>query len=522
MPPAHPQTLYQSLLAMQFLLFDDYVIHAVQTQDTQVLERCNRRDMQAWVMASSVPLILERLSATGKADESRKALGDFLSAVTLMPVTGEELKSGLKSGAPAYSHTLALELAARYKLQGIVTTQPAAFPKSDMAVITPAQLDGVLAEAAQPEPAVPLLNILATYPQIMEGAEAAWMSVIRSGYFILGPQVEQLEQEMAAYCGVSNALGVSSGTDALLLALMTADIGAGDEVITTPFTFFATAGSISRTGAKPVFVDIQPDSFNIDPEKIEAAITPNTRAIMPVHLYGQCADMDAINAIAQKHNLLVFEDAAQASGATHKGRQAGSMGDFGCYSFFPTKNLGGFGDGGMVTVRDAALFEKSKILRVHGSAPKYYHKLIGGNFRIDALQAAVLRAKLPFLDTWLAFRRGNAHRYTQLFTEAGLDTVVGLPPEVVPGHTFNQYVIRVRDGKRDALRAALAEKKIMTEIYYPVPLHLQECFADLGYKAGDFPVSEQAADEVLALPAANEVTEAQQKHVVAAIRAFFK
>ncbi|WP_442939896.1 DegT/DnrJ/EryC1/StrS family aminotransferase [Nitrospina gracilis] len=356
----------------------------------------------------------------------------------------------------------------------------------------------------------------------MEGAEAAWMSVIRSGYFILGPQVEQLEQEMAAYCGVSNALGVSSGTDALLLALMTADIGAGDEVITTPFTFFATAGSISRTGAKPVFVDIQPDSFNIDPEKIEAAITPNTRAIMPVHLYGQCADMDAINAIAQKHNLLVFEDAAQASGATHKGRQAGSMGDFGCYSFFPTKNLGGFGDGGMVTVRDAALFEKSKILRVHGSAPKYYHKLIGGNFRIDALQAAVLRAKLPFLDTWLAFRRGNAHRYTQLFTEAGLDTVVGLPPEVVPGHTFNQYVIRVRDGKRDALRAALAEKKIMTEIYYPVPLHLQECFADLGYKAGDFPVSEQAADEVLALPAANEVTEAQQKHVVAAIRAFFK
>ncbi|CAI2717492.1 DegT/DnrJ/EryC1/StrS family aminotransferase [Nitrospina watsonii] len=507
---------------MQFLLFDDYVIHAVQNQDTQVLERCNRRDIEAWVMAPSVPLILERLSATGKADETRQALGRFLSAVTLLPVTGEELKSGLKAEAPAFSHALALEMAARYKLKGIVTTQPAAFPKSDVPVITPDQLDEIIARETQPDQPVPLLNILATYPQIMEGAEAAMLSVVRSGHYILGPQVEQLEQEMASYCGVQHAIGVSSGTDALLLALMTADIGEGDEVITTPFTFFATAGSIARTGAKPVFVDIEPDSFNLDPQRIAAAITPKTRAIMPVHLYGQCAGMDAINAIAEQHKLLVFEDAAQASGATCKGRQAGSMGDFGCLSFFPTKNLGGFGDGGMVTVRDPALYEKCKVLRVHGSAPKYYHKLIGGNFRIDALQAAVLRAKLPFLDTWLGFRRGNAQRYTNLFTEAGLANVIGLPPEVVAGHTFNQYVIRVKDGKRDALRAALAEKKVMTEIYYPVPLHLQECFRNLGHKQGDFPISEQAADEVLALPAANEVTATQQQRVVSVIRDFFK
>jgi len=506
---------------MQFLLFDDYVIHAVQTRDTRVLDRCNRGEAAAWVMAASVPRILKQLAATEKIDDAHRALREFLSAVTLLPVTGEELKAGLGTQSSGYAQALALTVAERCNLKGIVTTQTASFPVSRVPVLTVDAMETLLEQEAKKTPAVPLLNIPATYPQIMEGVDAALNAVVRSGHFIMGPQVEKLEEEMAAYCGVQHAVGVSSGTDALLLALMTADIGPGDEVITTPFTFFATAGSIARTGAKPVFVDIEPDSYNIDPNLIESAITPKTRAIMPVHLYGQCADMDAIQTLARKHNLLVIEDAAQASGAQYKGRQAGSMGNFGCLSFFPTKNLGGFGDGGMVTTPDKALYEKLKVLRVHGSAPKYYHKLIGGNFRLDALQAAVLRAKLPYLNTWLKFRRGNAQRYTQGFTDAGLAETVGLPREVVPGHTFNQYVIRIPDHKRDALKAYLAEHRVITEIYYPVPLHLQECFRDLGHKPGDFPVSEQAAEEVLALPAANEITERQQERVVAAIRDFF-
>lgn len=506
---------------MQFLLFDDYVIHAVRSRDTRVLDHCNRGDLDAWVMAASVPGILAQLAAAEKPGEAHRRLSEFLSGVTLLPVTGEELKAGLQSASAGYSQALAVTVAERCRLAGIVTTQPESFPESKVPVLTVEGLEARLAEQAGRTPAVPLLNIPATFPQIMEDVDAAIQEVVRSGHFIMGPQVEKLEEEMAAYCGVPHAVGVSSGTDALLLALMTADIGPGDEVITTPFTFFATAGSIARTGAKPVFVDIEADSFNIDPGRIPAAITPKTRAILPVHLYGQCADMDAIQTIARQHNLLVIEDAAQASGAQYNGKQAGSMGDFGCFSFFPTKNLGGFGDGGMVTTRDKALYEKLKILRVHGSAPKYYHKLIGGNFRLDALQAAVLRAKLPYLDTWLNFRRGNARRYTQWFTEAGLAETLGLPREVNPGHTFNQYVIRVPGHKRDALKAYLADHQVMTEIYYPVPLHLQECFRNLGYREGDFPVSEQAAKEVLALPAANEITEAQQRRVVDAIREFF-
>ncbi|TDJ60014.1 MAG: DegT/DnrJ/EryC1/StrS family aminotransferase [Nitrospina sp.] len=343
--------------------------------------------------------------------------------------------------------------------------------------------------------------------------------VVRSGHFILGPKVVELEERIAEYCQTPFAVGVSSGTDALLMALMADDIQPGDEVITTPFTFFATAGSIARSGARAVMVDIDPTTFNIDPAKIEQAITPKTKAIMPVHLYGQCADMDPILEIAKKHKLTVIEDAAQAIGSEYKGRRAGSLGDFGCFSFFPTKNLGGFGDGGIVTTHSEALYEKLKILRNHGMEPKYYHKLIGGNFRIDALQAAVVTAKLGHLERWTASRRGHAGHYNRLFEENGLTQFVATPREIFPRHIYNQYIIRVKDGKRDALRKFLGEQNIITEIYYPVPLHLQECFAPLGYKPGDFPVSEQAAEETLALPIAPEIT--QQQQVVAKILEFF-
>ncbi|PIQ98078.1 MAG: transcriptional regulator [Nitrospinae bacterium CG11_big_fil_rev_8_21_14_0_20_56_8] len=372
----------------------------------------------------------------------------------------------------------------------------------------------------EPVAGVPLLNIPATYHEILENLEQEWMEVVRSGHYILGPKVSLLEERIAAFCGTPHAVGVSSGTDALLIALMAAGIGEGDEVITTPYTFFATAGSIARLGARPVFVDIDPETFNLQPDSVERAINSKTRAVMPVHLYGQCADMDAINRAAKAHGLSVIEDACQAIGARYKGRRAGALSDYGCFSFFPTKNLGGLGDGGMVTLGDPELFEKVRILRVHGSEPKYYHKMIGGNFRIDAIQAAGILAKLPFLERWTEKRRTNAKLYDRLFRDRGLDGKVGLPPEKVAGHVYNQYVIRA-GSHRDALRTYLQKNKVMTEIYYPVPLHLQECFRYLGYGKGDFPEAEKAASETLALPISHELTPPQQEHVVNAIADFY-
>ncbi|MCH8156540.1 MAG: DegT/DnrJ/EryC1/StrS family aminotransferase, partial [Nitrospinae bacterium] len=281
---------------------------------------------------------------------------------------------------------------------------------------------------------VPLLDIPASYEAILADVEKNISEVIRTGHFILGPKVEELEQRIAEYCGAKYAVGVSSGTDALLISLMAAGIGEGDEVITTPFTFFATAGSIARLGARPVFVDIHPDTFNIDPQQIENKITDKTRALLPVHLYGQCADMDPILELARKHKLAVIEDAAQAIGTEYKGRRTGSLGDYGCFSFFPTKNLGGFGDGGMVTMSSEELYERVKILRVHGSSPKYYHKIVGGNFRLDAIQSAVVLAKLKYLDRWTEQRRKNAQTYGRLFKEKGLLNFITLPGEVVPRH----------------------------------------------------------------------------------------
>jgi dTDP-4-amino-4,6-dideoxygalactose transaminase len=368
---------------------------------------------------------------------------------------------------------------------------------------------------------VPLLDLKAQYATIREEIQAALDRVVESQYFILGPEVKALEEEVAAYSQGKYGIGVSSGTDALLVALMAIGIQPGDEIITTPYTFFATAGSIARLGAKPVFVDIDPATYNIDPAGIAAQITPRTKAILPVHLFGQMAEMDPILAVAEQHNLIVIEDAAQAIGSEYNGRRAGSIGQLGCFSFFPSKNLGGFGDGGMVVTNDAALAERVNILSKHGSQPKYYHKFVGGNFRLDALQAAVLRVKLKYLDGWSEERQGNAATYRRLFHEAGLADVIGLPVELpYARHIYNQFIIR--SARRDELMAHLKAHKIGTEIYYPVPMHLQECFADLGYKAGDFPHSEAAANESLAIPIYPELTEEMLRSVVNAIATFYE
>jgi dTDP-4-amino-4,6-dideoxygalactose transaminase len=361
--------------------------------------------------------------------------------------------------------------------------------------------------------AVPLLDLEAQYRPIRDEILAAVTRVCDSQRFIMGAEVEALERELAAYLDVPQAIAVSSGTDALLVAMMALGIGPCDEVITSTYSFFATAGCVTRLGATPKLVDIDPVTYNLDPDALRAAITPRTRAIIPVHLYGLCADMDAVMAVGREHGIAVIEDACQAIGATYKGRQAGSIGRVGCFSFFPSKNLGAFGDAGLVTTTDEALGHEIRLLRNHGAEPKYFHKRIGGNFRLDAIQAAVLRVKLPHLAGWTEARRANAQLYHRLFAEAGVTDRVTLPVEPPDRlHIFNQYVVRVPE--RDRVRATLAERGIGTEIYYPVPFHLQECFAPLGHARGDFPHAEAAADSTLALPIYGELTPAQQAAVV--------
>ncbi len=361
--------------------------------------------------------------------------------------------------------------------------------------------------------AIPLVDLKAQYANIKEDIDKAISEVLESQYFILGPKVAELEKLIAGYCHTKHGIGVASGSDALLLALMSIDVSYGDEVITTPFTFFATAGSVSRLGAKPVFVDIDPKTYNINPELIEKKITARTKAIIPVHLYGQCADMDPIMEIARKHNLYVIEDAAQAIGAKYKERKAGSIGHLGCLSFFPTKNLGGYGDGGMIVTDDDVLAEKISVLRAHGSKPKYYHSVIGCNSRLDAIQAAVLIAKLKYLDGWNEARRRNANTYDLLFKNVDVITPFS---EDFNYHIYNQYVIRSE--KRNNIKDFLKKADIGNEIYYPVPLHLQGCYTNLGYSEGDLPASEEASEQVLALPIYPELTDEQQKHVVTVIR----
>ncbi len=370
--------------------------------------------------------------------------------------------------------------------------------------------------------AVPLLDLVGQFKTMREEILAEIAAVCDSQRFILGPKVEKLEAEIAEYCGAKYACGVTSGSDALLIALMVENIGAGDEVITTPFTFFATVGAIARTGATPVFADIDPRTFNIDPAKIEEKITPRTKAIIPVHLFGQCADMDPVMEIARKHNLIVIEDACQAIGSAYKGRRTGSMGDYGAFSFFPSKNLGCFGDGGIVTTNDEKKSELLKIFRNHGQTGTYMHKYVGGNFRLDALQAAILSIKLRYLDSWAEARKANAAEYVKLFAEAGVKGITTPFKADYSGddHIYNQFSILVADGKRDALKAHLASKQIGCSVYYPLSLHLQECFAELGGKAGDYPVSEKISCEILALPIYPESTSEMRREVVNAIAEF--
>ncbi len=369
---------------------------------------------------------------------------------------------------------------------------------------------------------VPLLDIKEQNANLRTEIEAAISRVLDTNGFILGTEVAELECELAGYCGTKYAIGCASGSDAILLALMALDVGAGDEVITTPYSFFATVSAITRLGAVPVFVDIDPVTYNIDVSQVEAKITERTKAIEPVHLYGQCADMAALKEISRKHGIPLVEDAAQAIGAEEDGVRAGAMSEVGCFSFYPSKNLGGMGDGGFVTTNDDALAKKLSALRVHGSDVKYYHKYVGLNSRLDGFQGAVLRVKLPHLDGWTERRRMNAAKYRELFTDAGLTERVDLPVERANAkHIYNQYVIRV-PLLRDELRQFMTEKGIGTDIYYPVPLHMQECFAYLGYGEGDLPESEKAARETLALPIYPEMLPDHQEYVVEMIGEFFR
>jgi dTDP-4-amino-4,6-dideoxygalactose transaminase len=371
---------------------------------------------------------------------------------------------------------------------------------------------------------VPLLDLTAQYRSLEAELRAAVLGVVESQRFILGPAVEEFEGAVAELLGVEHAIGCASGTDAILLALRGLDIGAGDEVVTTPFSFFATAGAIHNAGARPVFADIVPDTFNLDAAAAEAAVTKRTAAVMPVHLFGQMAPMPALRSLAGARGIALVEDAAQAIGARQRTADGGwittgSLGDVCAFSFFPSKNLGGFGDGGMMVTDDAALAERLRRLRVHGGRQMYHHEEVGYNSRLDALQAAVLSVKLPHLAAWSAARRTNARRYDEAFAE-----LEGVRPPVVTAENesiFNQYTLRVLGGRRDALAAHLREQGVGTSVYYPVPLHLQECFRHLGYGEGDFPESERAAGEVLSLPIYPELTEAQLEHVVAGVRGFF-
>jgi dTDP-4-amino-4,6-dideoxygalactose transaminase len=370
---------------------------------------------------------------------------------------------------------------------------------------------------------VPLCDIQAQYRELQPEFDAALARVLASGQVILGPEVAALEEEVARYCGVAYGVACGSGTDALSLALHALEIGPGDEVILPTFTFFATGGAVCRTGAKPVFVDIDPVTYNLDPCQVESKITPRTRAILPVHLFGQCADMDSLWNIAERHDLVIIEDAAQSLGAEYQGKRAGSLGGLACLSFYPTKNLGGFGDGGMVVTGDPGWAARMACLRVHGMEPKYHHKYLGWNARLDAMQAALLRVKLPHLDGRLEARQAAAKRYDGLIEEHHLGHFLRRPT-VRPQrrHTFNQYVVRVAKGERDALVQWLKTERIGCEIYYPVPLHLQECLAHLGYRPGDFPASEEACGCVLALPMFPELTVEQQRRVIGSCAAFLR
>lgn len=370
---------------------------------------------------------------------------------------------------------------------------------------------------------VPLLDLQPQYATIRDQVRTAVDRVLESQHFVLSDEVQALEEEIARYCQTRHAIGCASGSDALLLALMSCEVGEGDEVITTPFSFFATASAITRLGARPVFVDVDERTYNLDPALVEGAISERTKAVVPVHLYGQCAEMNSLVEIGRRRGIPIIEDAAQAIGSEDRRRRAGSMGAIGCFSFYPSKNLGGAGDGGMLVTNDLDHAKRLHMLRVHGEETKYHHKVVGINSRLDALQAVVLRVKLQHLEDWTRERQRKAQQYEIMFTDAGLNEEIQPPFVRRDGrHVFHQFVIRVPGGKRDDLLDHLTRAGVGSGVYYPVPLHLQECFAFLGYKAGDFPLAEQAARETLALPVYPELTDEQQDYVVHTISQFFR
>jgi dTDP-4-amino-4,6-dideoxygalactose transaminase len=368
---------------------------------------------------------------------------------------------------------------------------------------------------------IPLIDLQAQYAALRDEVRAAIDRVFDTQQFVMSGEVQALEEEIARYAQTKFAIGCASGSDALLLALMSCRVSEGDEVITTPFSFFATASAIARVGARPVFVDIDERTYNLDPARVEERITEKTKAIVPVHIYGQCADMDPLIALGRKYGIAVIEDAAQAIGAEDKRRRAGSMGTIGCFSFYPSKNLGGAGDGGMLVTNDMAHARQLQVLRVHGEEKKYHHRLLGINSRLDALQAVVLRVKLPYLEAWTAERQRRAQQYELMFADAGLARKIQAPFVRSDGrHVFHQYVVRIADGKRDWLRKQMRANGVLADVYYPVPLHLQESFAYLGYQEGDFPLSEAAAKDTLALPVYPEITDQQQDFVVSKLVKF--
>lgn len=510
---------------MQFLFHSDFMIDALRSEGdgkngSAVLDLYRQKKIEGWVLSTSIPVILENVLADAKDSSHPKAVKKFFEGIPILSLSAEEMRETVLTHGAELDVSLAALAVKAHQLDGVITTDPGAFSGLGVNAVKPEEFPSLMEQNKKKVARVSLLDITASYAEIWNDVEQEMAEVIRSGRFILGGKVAELEEKIAAYCQCQYAVGVSSGTDALLISLMAAGIGPGDEVITTPYTFFATVGSIARVGARAVLVDIDPGTFNIDADQIKKNIGKKTKAIIPVHLFGQCAEMDPILELARKHNLTVIEDAAQAIGSEYAFKRAGSMGDYGCFSFFPTKNLGGFGDGGIVTTSSEEIYEQLKILRVHGSQPKYFHKVLGGNFRLDALQAAVVSAKLKYLEGWTEQRRQNADIYRRLFEQAGLLDRIQLPQEVFPRHIYNQFVIRVEQS-RDELKTFLKENKIDTEIYYPEPMHLQGCFSSLGYRRGDFPIAEQAANETLALPVSQEKTPEDLEYVVSNIKNFF-
>ena len=393
-------------------------------------------------------------------------------------------------------------------------------PRNDLSSTTSLENE---VQLVTPPTSVPLLDIQRQTEPLRAEMEAAVSRVFASGHFVLGETVQELESAIAEYCQAAYAIGCASGSDALLLALLTADVGPEDEVIVPSYTFFATASAVSRLGAKIVFADIDPLTFNLDPADVARRVTSRTKAIIPVHLFGQCADMDMLHDVAHGNDLLIIEDAAQAIGAEYRGRRTGSLGDLACFSFYPTKNLGGAGDGGMLTTNDERLADRIALLRVHGMRPRYYHQVVGINSRLDSLQAAVLNVKMPHLERWTQMRIDNADRYSAMFQAENIHTNIDLPIARTSGrHVWNQYVIRISGGHRDALRNHLKNSNVGTEIYYPVPLHRQACFANLGYEPGSLPETEKAASETLALPIFPEITECEQQYVVQQIATYVR